>query len=50
MLTAGGGAANEKWTVIRGGKLGVPVSAATQGEAAYGSALLARCSGRFDEL
>ena len=42
VLTAGGGAANEQWTAIRQRVLGVPVSAATQGEAAYGAALLAR--------
>lgn len=42
VLTAGGGAANKQWTAIRQRVLGVPVSAAPQGEAAYGAALLAR--------
>ena len=44
MLTAGGGAVNDSWTAIRAAKLGVPVSAAAQGEAAFGAALLARRS------
>ena len=42
VLTAGGGGANEQWVAIRQRLLGVPVSRATQGEAAYGAALLAR--------
>ena len=42
VLTAGGGAANPQWTAIRQRVLGVPVSPAPQGEAAYGAALLAR--------
>jgi sugar (pentulose or hexulose) kinase len=42
VLTAGGGAANKQWTAIRQRVLGVPVSAAPQGEAAFGAALLAR--------
>ncbi|KXZ44544.1 hypothetical protein GPECTOR_65g162 [Gonium pectorale] len=42
VLTAGGGAANPKWTLIRQRLLGVPVRAAEQGEACYGAALLAR--------
>ncbi|XP_062190107.1 D-ribulose kinase isoform X2 [Phragmites australis] len=41
VLTAGGGAQNEKWTAIRGRVLGVPVRKAEQTEAAYGAALLA---------
>lgn len=45
VLTTGGGAANEGWTEIRKRLLGVPVMAATQQEAAYGSALIARMGG-----
>ncbi|XAR59109.1 Glycerol kinase [Bertholletia excelsa] len=41
VFTAGGGAKNEKWTEIRKRVLGLPVSRATQTEAAYGAALLA---------
>lgn len=40
--TAGGGAKNAIWTAIRHRLLGVPVQQATQTEAAYGVALLAR--------
>lgn len=40
--TAGGGARNPAWTAIRARLLGVPVKAAAHGEAAYGTALLAR--------
>lgn len=39
--TAGGGAANPTWNVIRSRMLGVPVQPAVQVEAAYGTALLA---------
>ncbi|PNH07671.1 hypothetical protein TSOC_005809, partial [Tetrabaena socialis] len=46
VLTAGGGAANPKWTQIRQQLLGVPVRAAAQGEACYGAALLARQGAR----
>jgi sugar (pentulose or hexulose) kinase len=42
VVTAGGGAANEKWTAMRAAALGVPVRAAENGEASYGAALLAR--------
>lgn len=42
VYTAGGGAANLTWQKIRQRYLGVPVLAATQGEAAYGTAVLAR--------
>jgi sugar (pentulose or hexulose) kinase len=42
VLTAGGGGKNNQWTAIRERVLGVPVTAAPQGEAAYGAALLAR--------
>ena len=42
VVTAGGGAANEKWAALRARALGVPVRAAAQGEASYGAALLAR--------
>lgn len=41
VLTAGGGAQNEKWTAIRERVLGVPVRKAEKTEAAYGAALLA---------
>lgn len=41
VLTVGGGAANAPWTVIRAHALGCEVTAATQSEAAYGTALLA---------
>ncbi|EOX97890.1 hypothetical protein QUC31_015448 [Theobroma cacao] len=41
VFTAGGGAKNDKWTKIRERILGLPVSQATQTEAAYGAALLA---------
>lgn len=42
VVTAGGGAANEKWAALRARALGVPVRAAARGEASYGAALLAR--------
>ncbi|HIC81344.1 MAG TPA: carbohydrate kinase [Kiloniellaceae bacterium] len=42
ILTVGGGASNEAWTRIRENLLGVPVGTATQTEAAYGAARLAR--------
>eukprot|EP00775_Hariotina_reticulata_P007510 gene7510-7720_t len=42
VLTAGGGAVNPKWTAMRSAALGVPARPATQGEASYGAALLAR--------
>ncbi|KAG7010896.1 Xylulose kinase [Cucurbita argyrosperma subsp. argyrosperma] len=41
VFTAGGGSKNEKWTKIRERVLGLPVSRASQTEAAYGAALLA---------
>ncbi|KAL4304290.1 hypothetical protein GQ457_10G024770 [Hibiscus cannabinus] len=41
VFTAGGGSRNDKWTKIRERVLGLPVSRATQTEAAYGAALLA---------
>ena len=41
VFTAGGGAKNKKWIEMRAAKLGVPVIASFQAEAAYGSALLA---------
>ena len=40
--SVGGGAANSRWTEMRGRRLGVPMLAATHTEAAYGAALLAR--------
>ncbi|MCU0936829.1 MAG: FGGY-family carbohydrate kinase [Gammaproteobacteria bacterium] len=45
VLSAGGGARNLAWTVIRGRLLGVPVGRARHAEAAYGAALLARDGG-----
>lgn len=42
VYTAGGGSRNPVWTRIREKKLGVPVVASTQVQAAYGSALLAQ--------
>ena len=39
--TAGGGAINKAWQLIREHKLGVPVTIATHTDAAYGAALLA---------
>ncbi|HTL90605.1 MAG TPA: FGGY-family carbohydrate kinase [Leptolyngbya sp.] len=41
ILTAGGGAKNSAWTAIRQRQIGVPVTAAAQTEAAYGTAQLA---------
>ncbi|MGB5869837.1 MAG: FGGY-family carbohydrate kinase, partial [Albidovulum sp.] len=40
--TVGGGAGNPKWTRIRERRLGVPMCEPLSGEAAYGTALLAR--------
>ena len=48
VLTAGGGAKNETWRLIRQRRLGVPVQTATQAEAAYGTARLAM--GKLDCL
>jgi len=42
ILSAGGGAKNEAWTKLRERLLGVPVSPALHGEAAYGAARLAQ--------
>jgi sugar (pentulose or hexulose) kinase len=44
VLTTGGGAVNAAWTAIRARRLGIPVRAADQAEAARGAALLA-CRG-----
>lgn len=41
IYTAGGGAKNERWRSLRQQKIGKPVTAAAQTEAAYGTALLA---------
>ncbi len=41
VYTAGGGAANDTWTTIRGRYLQVPVMRSMNTEAAYGTALLA---------
>jgi hypothetical protein len=41
VITIGGGARNEAWTLIRQRTLGVPVTVAGQTEACYGAALLA---------
>lgn len=40
--TAGGGAANDKWSAIRAEAIGVPVLKSVHGQASYGSAILAR--------
>jgi len=42
VFTAGGGAGNAAWMTIRAHQLGVPVSAASHTEAAYGAARLAK--------
>jgi sugar (pentulose or hexulose) kinase len=42
VLTTGGGAKNDAWGRLRSRRLGVPVERATQSEAAYGVARLAR--------
>lgn len=42
VYTAGGGSKNPAWIRIREKKLGVPVVASKQTQAAYGSALLAQ--------
>jgi sugar (pentulose or hexulose) kinase len=41
VISIGGGAANEPWRLFRQTLLGVPVTRATQSQAAYGTALLA---------
>jgi D-ribulokinase len=46
--TAGGGAQNPAWTMLRQQQLGVPVTPADQTEAAYGTALLALAGGPID--
>ena len=49
VVTAGGGAKNEAWRLIRQRQLRVPVQTAAQTEAAYGTALLAMgCLMDFD--
>ena len=47
VITNGGGAKNATWEKMRERSLGVPVSAAVNSEAAYGSALLARSIGHL---
>lgn len=42
VFTSGGGAVNEAWRQIRERRLGIPVLRATQTEAAFGAALIAR--------
>lgn len=42
VVSAGGGAKNETWSAIRAAQLGVPVTAAKHGDAAFGAARLAR--------
>lgn len=42
VVTSGGGARNAAWSALRERRLGVPVLAAAEQEACYGSALLAR--------
>jgi sugar (pentulose or hexulose) kinase len=44
VYSCGGGAVNESWRQIRERRLGVPVLRATQTEAAFGSALIARAA------
>jgi len=44
VLSSGGGAKNRVWQRIRARALGVPVVPAMHGEAAYGTALLARAA------
>jgi len=41
VYSAGGGASNDKWTLIRQNLLGIPVKKASNEEAAYGTAILA---------
>jgi sugar (pentulose or hexulose) kinase len=50
VLSIGGGARNTAWERIRALRLGVPVSAAPQQQAAYGAALLARSGIRHGPL
>jgi len=47
VISAGGGAKNEIWAAIRQKQLGVPVSAAKQGDAAFGAARLARLGNKL---
>jgi sugar (pentulose or hexulose) kinase len=47
VYSAGGGAKNPTWRVIRQRHLGVPVLTSKQSEAAYGTALLAQQSISF---
>jgi sugar (pentulose or hexulose) kinase len=47
VISAGGGAKNETWAAIRAAQLGVPVTAAKHGEAAYGAARLARLGSKL---
>jgi len=42
VFSSGGGAVNEAWRQIREHRLGIPVLRATQSEAAFGAALIAR--------
>jgi D-ribulokinase len=48
--TAGGGAQNSTWQTIRQNLMGVPISPASQQEAAYGAALLALNGGFGDRV
>jgi D-ribulokinase len=48
IYTAGGGAQNSTWQTIRKNLIGVPISPASQQEAAYGAALLALNGGFGD--
>ena len=47
VMTAGGGAKNETWAAMRAALLGVPVTAAKHGEAAFGAARLARLGNKL---
>ncbi len=50
VISIGGGAANQPWRKIRQALLGIPVTCASQSQAAYGAALLAlqACESMFD--
>jgi D-ribulokinase len=48
IYTAGGGAQNSTWQTIRQKLIGVPISPASQQDAAYGAALLALNGGFGD--
>jgi sugar (pentulose or hexulose) kinase len=45
ILTAGGGAVNDKWTAMRAAAVGVPVAAAAQGMGGVGQCVAPRAAG-----